>query len=327
MLQLACERLQVVSKNKKIDVLFRARVVSMLGALNLFLNPKLKYTWKNASLVTSTAQGHGISHARRIREWVLTYLRLGELPLHRLGQAKWMPLEDEDIAREIKLQLTENVKGQYLKASDVVEVVASMEIQEIMRQKGIAKPSISERTARRWLAGLGWRYGKLQNGMYVDGHEREDVVEYRRQFIARWKENECRFHQWDNNGNELPRPNGFLVPGAIGHFRLIPVTHDESVFYQNDERKTTWVHSSEKAKPRPKGDGQSIMVSDFLTPDWGRLRDGDEFVFFFLSPFPIAHCLTGTRAFFSGPVRIETAGLGLKISSHKLIGLSTFSKG
>jgi hypothetical protein len=60
------------------------------------------------------------------------------------------------------------------------------------------------------------------------------------------------------------------------------VTHDESVFYQNDQRKTAWVHDSDKAKLKPKGDGQSIMVSDFLTPDWGRLCDGDECVLSYL---------------------------------------------
>jgi hypothetical protein len=212
----------------------------------------------------------------------LNYIQCRELPLHCLGRTKWTALEDEDIAREIKLQLTENDTGKYLKASDVVDIVASPEIQEIMRQKGIVKPSIVEHTARRWLAGLGWRYGKLKNGMYIDGHEREDVVEYRQQFVVQWKENERRFHQWDNDGNELPQPNGFPVPGVLGRFRLIPVTHNESVFYQNDQRKTAWVHDSNKAKPKPKGDGQSIMVSDFLTPDWGRLCDGDECVLSYL---------------------------------------------
>jgi hypothetical protein len=285
MLHAASETLSRVSKDKKIDVLFRARIVSMVGTLNLFLDPGLLYTWRKASLISSKAQGRGISHARRIREWILKYLRHEELPLHRLGQTKWTALEDEDIAREIKLRLTENTKGTYLKAADVANVIASPEIQEIFRQKGICKPSISDRTARRWLAGLGWRYGKMQNGMYIDGHEREDVVEYRREFVVRWKENERRFHQWDNDGNELPRPNGFPVPGAISRFRLIPVTHDESVFYQNDERTTAWVSKSDKPKPKPKGDGQSIMVSDFLTPDWGRLRDGDEWVFFLFSQF------------------------------------------
>jgi hypothetical protein len=256
--------------------------MSMVGTLNLFLDPKLNYTWRTASLVSSKAQGHGTNRARHIRGWILKFLRQNELPLHRLGQTRWTALEDEDVAREIKLRLTENITGNYLKASDVVNVVASPDIQSILRQKGICKPSISESTARRWLAGLGWRYGKMKNGMYIDGHERDDVVKYRRGFVERWKEHERRFHRWDNDGNELPQPNGFPVPGAIGRFCLILVTHDESVFYQNNDRKTMWVYKSDKAKPRPKGDGQSIMVSD-LAPDWGRLCNGDESVFFCFS--------------------------------------------
>jgi hypothetical protein len=107
--------------------------------------------------------------------------------------------------------------------------------------------------------------------MYVDGHERDDVVEYRHAFISHWKEYEWRFHKWDNDGNKLPWPSGFPVPDASSHFRLILIIHDESTFYQNDQRCTTWVHNSDKATPRPKGDGQSIMASNFLTTDWGRL--------------------------------------------------------
>jgi hypothetical protein len=105
--------------------------------------------------------------------------------------------------------------------------------------------------------------------MYVDGHEHEDVVEYQQEFINRWKQYERHFHKWDNDGNELPRPNRPVLP-------LILVTYDESTFYQNDQRTTMWAHESNKATPRPKGDGQSIMVSDFLILDWGHLHDGDK---------------------------------------------------
>ncbi|KIJ35041.1 hypothetical protein M422DRAFT_262785 [Sphaerobolus stellatus SS14] len=37
-----------------------------------------------------------------------------------------------------------------------------------------------------------------------------------------------------------------------------------------------WFHSSEKAVPQPKGEGASIMISDFLVPEWGRLKDEDD---------------------------------------------------
>jgi hypothetical protein len=145
-----------VSKDKKIDVLFRARIVSMASTLSLFLDLELEYTWREASLISLKAQGQGVNHTQCIREWILRYLWHGELPFHRLGQARWTVLEDEDVAREIKLKLTEQTKGHFMKASDVVDVVASPELQVVLRQKGINKPSISERTVWRWLAELGW---------------------------------------------------------------------------------------------------------------------------------------------------------------------------
>jgi hypothetical protein len=87
---------------------------------------------------------------------------------------------------------------------------------------------------------------------------------------------EQRFHKWDHDGMELPCPKGFPFPGAVGRFRLILVTHDKSTFFQNDKRNMGWTHSTSKAKLKAKGNGQMLMVSDFLTPDWGRLRDGEE---------------------------------------------------
>jgi hypothetical protein len=85
---------------------------------------------------------------------------------------------------------------------------------------------------------------------------------------------EKQFHIWDDDGNPMPPPKGFPVPGH--RFCLILITHDESTFYQNDERKTRWAHEAHEASLQPKGEGQTIMVSDFLTVEWGCLRDGDE---------------------------------------------------
>jgi hypothetical protein len=133
------------------------------------------------------------------------------------------------------------------------------------------------RTARRWLKKLDWRYGRKKNGMYIDGHEREDVVQYRKEFLARWKEYEKCMFTFDNDGNIDNTLKGFPVPQK-GRFRLILVTHDESTFYAFDRRKTQWAHSSDKATPQRKGEGASLMISDFVTSEWGRLTDGDECV-------------------------------------------------
>ena len=116
--------------------------------------------------------------------------------------------------------------------------------------------------------------------MYIDGHKREDVVAYRNVFVGRWAGYKTCFHFWDDNGNSLPPhrfdalPSGFALP-------LILVTHDKSTFFQNDERKTSWSHQDSWPAPKPKGDGQSLMVSDFLTAEWGCLHNNNRSFFFF----------------------------------------------
>ncbi|KAJ6589656.1 hypothetical protein B0H19DRAFT_1304072, partial [Mycena capillaripes] len=150
---------------------------------------------------------------------------------------------------------------------------------EKLAEAGLRKRSISVWTARRWLKRLDWRYGHRRNGMYIDGHEREDVVAYRTEFVKRWlEEYEPRMWAYDNDGNAVQAPEGYVLEGKYKGqpFRIILVTHDESTFYANDRRKTGWLHASDKGKPQKKGEGESIMVSDFLTLEWGRLVNEDD---------------------------------------------------
>lgn len=57
--------------------------------------------------------------------------------------------------------------------------------------------------------------------------------------------------------------------------KVILLTHDESTFYANDQQKRRWYAKDEKAVPEPKGEGSSIMVSDFCTPQGGFLQLSD----------------------------------------------------
>ncbi|KIJ28737.1 hypothetical protein M422DRAFT_189388 [Sphaerobolus stellatus SS14] len=245
----------------------------MVATLNFYLAESLSFTWRESSLLAAKAAGRGERFARNIRMWVYAFLHAGKLPMHRYGHFRSSILEDEDIEEAIQLQLLERSKNSYIRAEDILEIINTPELQEMLSTK-TSKTSFSVRTARRWLKRLNWRYGCRKNGMYIDGHERQDVVEYRNGFLKRWKEYEKRMVIYDNDGNVLSKPQGFPVPGH--RFQLILVTHDESTFYANDRHKTKWTHSSEKANPERKGEGASIMISDFLTPEWGRLKDEDE---------------------------------------------------
>ena len=262
-------------RDSQLDLTLRTWLTGMKGVLNIYLDPKLNFSWTTASLMVAKIEGHGVKRARKLREWILAFAHSEVLPVHHYDQSRWNVLDDEDVAQTLQTQLLSHTKGHYITASDVVDIVAGPVMQETFLRCGISRTSISERTARRWLQRLSWRYGPMRNGMYIDGHEREDVVAYRNAFVARWKGYEKQFHTWDSNGIEHRPHNDFSVEGGQyePRFWLILVTHDESVFYQNDSRKTHWIASTSKATPLPKGDGQSIMVSDFLTSEWGRLLD------------------------------------------------------
>ena len=255
----------------------------------------------------------------------MNYLQSRALPLHCLGQAWLAVLRDKDIACEIQTRMIEKFKKGFVKAEDVVDLVASPEIQKVFSEKGICKPLISKKTATRWLQKLNWRYQGTRNGMYIDGYEREDVVAYRCEFVERWGTYKKCFHQWDDDGHELPHPNGFPVPDGLP-FQLVLITHDESTFYQNDRRKTAWAQKNTRPVPQPKGDGQTIMVLDFLTSKWGPLRDGHEFVHHHFSSLPSINLPLGKLVLSSKLARIVMDILAQTISLHKLICLSTSLK-
>ena len=264
--------LMVKAKDKKLDIFFRSRITAMTATLNFYLDTELSYSWRESSVLAAKAMGCGLKHARNLRKWIKTYLRSKKLPLHRYGTYHSSILDDEDFRRDIQLHLTEITKKGYIRAQDIVDYVATPEVQGKL---GMKARGIHVRTARRWLHKLSWRYRQKKKGMYIDGHEREDVVEYRTGFVKRWREYEKHFVIYGNDGKIDSTPTGFPVPQGV-RFRLILVTHDESTFYENDRRKMLWVNDKTKAVAEKKGEGQSIMVSEFLTSEWGRLKDGDE---------------------------------------------------
>jgi len=224
----------------------------MVGTLNLYLDPQLSYTWREASLIASKSQGHGVNHARNLRTWIHQYLGSKRLPIHRYGKLRTSVLQDEDFSQSIQLHLQKIAKDGYIRAQDIVDFMETPEMQTKLDEIGSRKKKISLRTAQRWLHTMGWRYKRKRNGMYIDGHEHEDIVEYRTAFIERWKIYEKQMYSYDNDGKCNNELTGFPVPPGQ-RFRLILVTHDESTFYENDRRKTTWGHKSDKPVPLKRG--------------------------------------------------------------------------
>ena len=108
------------------------------------------------------------------------------------------------------------------------------------------KKPLCERTARRWLIKLGWRMTRIRKGVYLDGHEREDVVKYRNEeFLPRMKQYEARMTRYVLDGNTLKAIEPTLEPGQK---KIIALFQDESSFHANEFKSSTWFALLSKLK-------------------------------------------------------------------------------
>ena len=97
---------------------------------------------------------------------------------------------------------------------------------------------LSERTAMRWLVNLGWRSKLLKKGVYMDGHERPDVVEYcKNVFLPMMASYQDKMVKWQSHGSNLKCANPRL---GTDEKRIITLFQDESCFHANEYRASIW---------------------------------------------------------------------------------------
>ena len=91
------------------------------------------------------------------------------------------------------------------------------------------KKTINVATAVRWLHILGYLKQRQKQGIYYDGHERADVVQYRNIFLKQIFEYEKLMSRYEGENMDQILPD--LAEGEKEH---ILVMHDECIFYSND---------------------------------------------------------------------------------------------
>ena len=203
--------------------------------------------------------------ARNIRRWAQYFLETSRLPDHRQGKhIKTKSLiYDEDVSsrcrRYLKAQINDSITAQSF---------ANWVKDKLHLETDLPYPVlISERTAIRWLHYLAMDYLKYSKGLYIDGHERPDVVQYRDAFLQRMSEHEKFFFHYD--GDHMATViTPFLQPSQKPR---VLVTHDESCFSSHDGKATIWMDANDRPL-RPKGQGRSIMVSEFLCECHGPMK-------------------------------------------------------
>ena len=135
---------------------------------------------------------------------------------------------------------------------------------------------VSCETAREWLHELGFQVIDAKKGIYVDGHERSDVVEYQAMFLR--KMIALGFLNRDNAPTPEPKlslPEDLETPHADVLSKTVVLFHDESTFQANDYKRTQWGTKDEHMLV-PKSKGAGIMISDFISEQDGYLSLTDE---------------------------------------------------
>jgi len=179
-------------------------------------------------------EGNGIWFARRVRALARHYQVFEQLPIEKRGGSanarSW--LHDESVKRMghewLTAQPTRKVTPRTLQHALNTVIFLQLNI--------IPKTPFCERTARHWLIKLGWRRTVVRKGVYMDGHERADVVKYRQEvFLPAMAQFEARMNRYEGPNLRKIEPN--LKPGER---RIVGVWHDESCFHANDESRSLW---------------------------------------------------------------------------------------
>lgn len=258
-----------------------------------FLKLQVKFperTREQAALQVAECLGRGLYMARKIVKWERQWVSEKQIEEGQQGchikSRSWFNDEGVQIAvREsiassgdkLTAQRIAQVVGEYLGSEKATTTVQNILTESIALSGPVILESLNTsrglkirlRTARKWLKCMGFYYGTVSKNVYIDGHEREDVVKYRQDnFLPAWAKLAQRMVIFSEDGTWT-----LLLGLQDGKKPLVLVTHDESTFNANDGKRHIWMEKG-KTPLRPKGRGKGIMISEFLTPG-GRLHVPD----------------------------------------------------
>lgn len=162
---------------------------------------------------------------------------------------------------------------------------------------------ISWETARSWMHSLGFNYQDHTKDVYYDGHDREDVLEHRKELLQRFfgdtghlsrthqffrctkqfgaeefglteeELTECSIQGTDLiefhiDRSKIPLGGMLSLKNPNPGKPLITVVQDEAIFRCFDANKKVWKQKG-GGGIRKKGEGQGAMVSGFVTEEFG----------------------------------------------------------
>ena len=180
-------------KDPELDLWRQGRLNGMVSMLNMFTNTQsLTYNkWGASAYQTAIGMGWGTHCARWLCALNQAFFSNRELlPINPYGDWNKSLLVDENIVNEVNIYLMS--LGKEISAKKLMDFFHQADIKEKYGIDG----NISHKTACRYLHTLGYCYQSTPKGQYVDGHERDDVVMYRKKYSFRNGRYFCRGWQY-----------------------------------------------------------------------------------------------------------------------------------
>ena len=234
---------------------------------------------------------------RQVRSWAKVWMKERELPQSARGSHAKVSslLDDPKIAAELRTYLRSNKwamnpgKLADFSKNKLIPSIADQYLRKIIRDEmpqGLKRymeyelfprihlkvgRGVSLSTARRWMHKEGFRYISYAKGLYYDGHDRPDVVEYRQKhFLPMMKKHEERLVKYvigDVDKEVVMKPTNYVER------RLVLAPHDETTTQANDGHGKGWVLDNQFPL-RKKGQGRGLHESGAICGTVGYLKEG-----------------------------------------------------
>lgn len=243
------------------------------------------------------AESHGFAKdwgGRQVREWVRDWIKHRELPESNRGHhvKVFTLLSDPAVCTELRSYVRSNkwvmnpAKLAAFTRNELIPAEAEKYARQIIDKEmpaGLKRylevklfprihlkvgKGICLSTARRWLHREGFRYMKYSKGLYYDGHDRPDVLDYRQKhFLPAMQQYRSRMVEYKIGEVETEIIKS-LQPGER---KIVLVAHDESTMQANDGEKEGWVLDGEQPLKK-KGVGRGLHQSDVICSTYGWLK-------------------------------------------------------
>lgn len=162
----------------------------------------------NHALLAAKAFRHGIYYARKIISCEIQWRRDQRIEEGRKGchvkTRSWFSdkgvqlaarefVRDSEGGRLVTAAKLAKAIAEYLNSEKATTIVSgafhdtTLTERDFRTQANRRSRRVTARTARRWLRKMGFRHSRIAKGVLYDGHERVDVVKYRKEvFLPQW---------------------------------------------------------------------------------------------------------------------------------------------